>query len=400
MKKTVAIIGGGPAGMMLASELSKEKFDITIYEKNQALGRKFLVAGKGGFNLTHSEPLEDLKTRYIANQTILNSLDHFTNEDTRNWLNEIGIETFIGSSQRIFPINIIKPIRVLNAILKKIEDNNVTIKTDHEWTGFDKNGLVFETPESDIATIKADIYVFCLGGGSWKVTGSLGEWIEYFKEKEVETLPFQPSNCGFEVIWKKKFIDEYEGTPLKNIAVTHNGKTKKGELVLTQFGIEGGAIYAHSHSIREELNKGNEPVVYLDLKPTTKPEAIERKLKNSRKRKSWSDHVKWQLKLDKVTFALLKRAMDKDDFLEGSKIAEAIKSIPVTITNIASLDEAISTVGGISLDAINENYELKKIPNNYVVGEMLDWDAPTGGYLLQANFSMGMHLAHILNEKK
>jgi uncharacterized flavoprotein (TIGR03862 family) len=400
MKKTVAIIGGGPAGMILASELSNEKFDITIYEKNQALGRKFLVAGKGGFNLTHSEDIEILKTRYIGNETILNSLAHFTNEDTRKWLYSIGIETYIGSSKRVFPIKKIKPIKVLNAILTKLEENKVNIQYNYNWVGFgDDNDIVFKTHENDLTIVKADVYVFCLGGGSWKITGSQGEWLDYFKEKEVDTLPFEPSNCGFEVIWKKKFIDEYEGTPLKNISVTHNGITKKGELVLTQFGIEGSPVYAHSKALRDELNSGNEPIIYLDLKPTTKPEAIERKLTNSRKRKSWSDHVKWQLKLDKVTFDLLKRNMDKEDFLEGNKIAETIKNLPLTITNIASLDEAISTVGGISIEAINEKYELKKIPNNYVIGEMLDWDAPTGGYLLQANFSMGKHLADVLNEE-
>lgn len=400
MKKSIAIIGGGPAGMMLASELSNEKFEVTIYEKNQALGRKFLVAGKGGFNLTHSEPIDKLKTRYIANETILNSLSHFTNKDTRNWLANIGIETYIGSSKRIFPVKKIKPIRVLNAILSKLEENNVTIKYNYNWIGFDdNNNLIFDSPESDLTKIKADIYVFCLGGGSWKVTGSEGEWLSYFEEKGIKTLPFKPSNCGFEIKWKKKFIDEYEGTPLKNISVTHNGITKKGEIILTQFGVEGSPIYAHSNALRNELNNGNEPIVYLDLKPTTKPEAIERKLKNSRKRKSWSDHVKWQLKLDKVTFDLLKRNMDKEDFLEESKIAQTLKNIPLIITNIASLDEAISTVGGIPLEEINENYELKKIPNTYVIGEMLNWDAPTGGYLLQANFSMGKHLADVLNNK-
>ena len=394
MKETIAIIGGGSSALMLASEIDTSKYDVTIFEKNPTIGRKLLVAGNGGFNLTHSEELEDLKSKFVANKTILNTLDYFTNTDLRDWLSNIGIETFIGSSKRIFPVKPIKPIHVLDKIKQKIEDNNVSIKTNHEWKGFSENNdLIFESNDKEF-TEKFDKVVFALGGKSWKKTGSDGSWTSILEGKGIEIIDFLPSNCHYEITWKEKFAKKHQGEPLKNIRLTCGNNSKKGEVVITRYGMEGGAIYALSPQIREYLLKeeGSAPIV-LDLKPTVKLDSMIRKLKNPRKRKSWSDHVIWQLKLSPVAFALLKRSMDKEDFNELETLANRVKNIPLTVTNFGPIDEAISTVGGVSLDEITENFELKKVPNHYVIGEMLDWDAPTGGYLLQGCFSMGKFLA-------
>jgi len=397
MKKTLAIIGGGSAALMLACEIDTTKYEVTLFEKNPTLGRKFLVAGNGGFNLTHSEEMEDLKSRYIANETILKSLDSFTNTNLIDWLSELGIETYVGSSKRIFPKKNTKPIHVLNKIKQKIEENNVIIKTNHTWKGFsESNELIIENNEGEF-TEKFDKVVFALGGKSWSKTGSDGSWAPFFEEKGIKIVDFLPSNCHYEITWKEKFAKKHQGEPLKNIRLTCGDNSKKGEVVVTRYGMEGGAIYALSPQIREYLLKeeGSAPIT-LDLKPTVKIDSMIRKLKNPRKRKSWSDHVIWQLKLSPVTFALLKRSMDKEDFNDLETLANRVKCIPLSVVNFGPIDEAISTVGGVSLDEINENFELKNLPNHYAIGEMLDWDAPTGGYLLQGCFSMGKFLAGVV----
>ncbi len=399
MKKTVAIIGGGASAMMLACKLDSTKFNISIYEKNKGLGRKFLVAGNGGFNLTHASSIDEMIVKYEANQTIINSLTFFDNKNTIEWLNEIGIPTYTGSSKRIFPKKNIKPIRVLNAIEEQLALNKVDIFYQHEWIGFgDKKELIFSANNEGI-TISADIVVFALGGASWKVTGSNDRWLSYFENKGINTIPFESSNCAFKVKWKKAFIDEFEGEPLKNIQISLNKLAVKGELVLTQFGIEGGAIYALSNAIRKELNKHGSCTIHLNLKPNSKREALIRKLNEPKKKNSWSEHIIWKLKLTKAMFQLIKRKLSKEDFMIPDKVADILQSFPLELTDIAPIDEAISTVGGIDLNNINEHFELSHLPNHFIIGEMLNWDAPTGGYLLQANFSMGAYLADYLNTK-
>ncbi|HPH46780.1 MAG TPA: NAD(P)/FAD-dependent oxidoreductase, partial [Chryseolinea sp.] len=246
MKKSIAIIGSGPAALMLAATLDEKLFNVTLYERNFAPARKFLVAGDGGFNLTHSETLEVFISRYTPSTYLEKCIRSFTNQDLQNWLKHIGIETYVGSSKRIFPVKEIKPIHVLNNILDLLKRKNAQFKMKHEWKGWNnKNELLFYN-ESNELSIHSDIVVFALGGASWSKTGSDGEWTNYLKTRDIEIVPFQPSNCAFQIDWDKNFILSYEGQPLKNIAVHCNGKEKKGEVVLTQFGIEGGAVYALS----------------------------------------------------------------------------------------------------------------------------------------------------------
>lgn len=396
MKKSVTIIGGGAAALMLAAQLDESKFDVTIYERNAAFGRKFLVAGDGGFNLTHSEEIEKFIQRYSPADFFKPILSSFTNTDLRNWLKKIGIETFVGSSKRVFPIEGIKPIDVLNAILNELKRKNVTIKTNHIWKGWKNDTLIFEHNQ-EILTIQSSIFIFSLGGSSWKVTGSDGSWANYFSEKGIEVLPFQASNCAYEVKWKTDFSNLAEGKSLKNISVKCNNKERKGELVITKFGLEGGAIYALSPEIRKQLHETGESVIYLDLKPSLTLEQIKDKF-SARGNRSIKKLLIDRLNMDDLQIELLKTLLSKDDFTYLEVLASKIKNLPIVITASAPIDEAISTVGGISLNEIDSNFQLHKMPNTYCIGEMLDWDAPTGGYLLQGCFSMGYQLAEHLNE--
>jgi uncharacterized flavoprotein (TIGR03862 family) len=394
VKKKVSIIGGGAAAITLAAFLDDKKFSVTIYERNKALGRKFLVAGKGGFNLTHSEPIEELIERYTATNFLNEALTHFSNNDLREWLESIGIPTYVGSSKRIYPKAGIKPIEVLQAIQKVLSEKGVAIRYNTFWTGWDSNNnLVFDKKE----IVESDIVVFAMGGGSWKVTGSDGHWLEIFKQKGIGTAPFLASNCGYNIDWEKDFIAKYAGSPLKNISISLLDKERKGEVVVTKFGLEGNAIYALSPQIRAELKNHKTATITIDLKTTLTYEEVLAKLANSNTQKV-TDLLKKDLKLSPVQIGLLKAYSTKEEFLSIDILAQKIKALPLTIIKAAELDEAISTVGGVSLTEVDKNFQLKALENSYCIGEQLDWDAPTGGYLLQACFSMGFNLAQHLNE--
>ena len=393
MKKSVSIIGGGPAALLLAAFLDPQKFNVTIYEKNKTLGRKFLVAGKGGFNLTHSEPIAQLVERYTPSHFLQEALLDFDNHDFQKWIDTMGIPTYIGSSKRIYPEIGIKPIEVLNAILDVLRKRGVTIQYQHTWTGWDSDhNLVF----NDAIEVQSDYTVFALGGGSWKVTGSDGTWLDLFKTQGIEVIPFKASNCAYGVNWNSDFIDLYEGNPLKNIAVSCGDKSQKGEVVLTHFGLEGNAIYAISPQIREELNDKQNATIFLDLKPTLSYDDLLHKIKKSTLKKT-SEKLQKELKMSPAQIGLLKIYLSKETYLNSELLAQNIKKLPIEITGSALLDEAISTTGGINLNALDENFELKMMKNHYCIGEMIDLDAPTGGYLLQSCFSMGVYLARHLN---
>ena len=396
MKKTVAIIGSGPAALLLATTLNEKLFDVTIYEKNFAPARKFLVAGDGGFNLTHSEDVEQFISRYTPPSFLEKSIRSFTNVDLCNWLKQIGIETFVGSSKRVFPEKGIKPIDVLNAILNELRNKNVQIKTKHEWKGWnDKNELIINH-NNENRFVKADFVVFALGGASWAKTGSDGSWANLFKKKGIEIISFEASNCAYQIKWDEKFLKLVEGKSIKNISITCNDIERKGEIVITKFGIEGGAVYSLSPQIRKELKENKKASIYIDLKPTFSTEAIKNKF-NTKENKTLTTILKEDLSLSVVQTALLKSNLSKEEFLNVDMLAKKIKKLPLQITGIAPIDEAISTVGGISLQEVDEFFQLKKLPTYYTIGEMLDWDAPTGGYLLQACFSMGAFLGKHFN---
>lgn len=393
-KKSIAIIGGGASALSLASFLDGGLFDVTIYERNKTLGRKFLVAGKGGFNLTHSQPILSMISKYSPIGFLDDALLGLDNEQLRVWLNSIGIPTYVGSSKRVFPEKGIKPIKVLSAIRESILSKGHNVLFNMEWTGWSATkNLMFNSE----AEVEADITVFCLGGGSWKITGSDGGWTKLFGKNGLEIKPFVSANCAYKVKWDSDFIVKANGKPLKNIAIESLGHRIEGEAVITDFGIEGNAVYALTDQIQAQLNGNNIGLISIDLKPMISLPEIEKRIANSSRKVT--ETLSNDLKLEKVKIQLLKSILTKDEFLDSKGLAKKIKALPIEVLKAEVIDKAISTTGGLALQEVDSKYQLNKLPNNYSIGEMLDWNAPTGGYLLQACFSMGHQLAVYLNEK-
>ncbi len=391
-KKSVAIVGGGASALFAASFLDPNIFDTTIYEQNKTLGKKLLLAGKGGLNLTHSEALDLFITRYTPSSFLEKTLHNFDNKDLQNWFSQRGIPTFVGSSKRVYPEKNIRPQQVLAQLLSGLQDKGVEVRYKQQWTGWQEaKKLTFNNSQ----TVCADYIIFALGGGSWKTTGSDGNWISYFEQQGIGTHPFFPSNCAYQVDWEADFIVKNEGQPLKNIALTCGKTTTKGEIVLTQFGIEGNAIYALSPSIRTAFQQLGHAPISIDLKPMLTQEEVLGKLSNSSK--TTTNCLRQELKLDKTQIALLKAFSNKEEFTNPLTLSSKIKKLPLQIVAAGSINRAISTVGGVDLEEVSPFFELKKYPAHFCVGEMLDWDAPTGGYLLQACFSMGVWVAQHLN---
>jgi hypothetical protein len=394
-KKTVAIIGSGPAALMLAAVLDENRFAVSVYEKNAAAGRKFLVAGDGGFNLTHSEPVQLLLQRYSPPGFLDQALHEFSNEDLRQFLAQIRIPTFAGSSGRVFPEKGIKPIDVLNAFLRLLEKKNVQFFFRHEWEGMENGELLLQNGKSRVR-VNADFIVFALGGASWPVTGSDGKWDRFFEERGIRVLPFRASNCRMLVHWPQEIRDKLAGKPLKNIATRCGSAVKKGELVITADGIEGGAVYFHSPAIREQLDAKGVAEMRIDFRPELSEEMLKQKI--SAKAKTRNAQLK-NAGLSETAVQLLRAFVPKDAFLDDAAMARQIKSFAVKIDGAGPIEDAISSAGGIAPEECGTDFSLHKLPRCYAIGEMVAWDAPTGGYLLQACFSMGHRLGAALNEK-
>ncbi len=397
-KKNISIVGGGVCALMLACELNTNLFDVALYEANFALGRKFLVAGDGGLNITHSLAPQEFIKKYKPSYFIEPAFSSFNNSDLQTWLKtKLNIETFKGSSGKIFPLKGIKPIEVINKFISLITTKNITIKTQHKWLGFNGKQLQFEHNNTKL-NVQSDIVIFCLGGASWPVTGSNGSWIEHFKLLGIKTNLFKASNCSFKINWNKNTINFLEGKALKNCKFTVNNISSLGEAVITSFGIEGNGVYPLSYIIREELEKNKKAELVIDFKPNVTKENLLKKFKTS-KQKTITKKLKVDLNLSELQIELLKLYLNKIEFNTEHLIINKIKSFNISITGLGNIEDAISTVGGIDLEEITPNFELKKLPNVYAIGEMLDYDAPTGGYLLQSCFSMAYFLSNNLNTK-
>ncbi|MEI6864455.1 TIGR03862 family flavoprotein [Flavicella sp.] len=391
--KKIIIVGGGPAGMMAALELSKNH-EVHLYEKGKTLGRKFLVAGKGGFNLSNSLTGQNLISKYSPTSFFTPILNNFDSCSTRNWLKDLGINTFIGSSGRIFPIKGIKPIEVLNAIKDRLLEKNATIHFEHEFIDFTENEIIFKTIDGSTTTMIFDKCIFALGGASWSATGSKGDWLPVFEKIGIATKHFEASNCGLKIDFTHKEILKHIGTPLKNIQVSINGITIKGEAVISNYGLEGNAIYPISALVRENLKTNNSTQIKVDLKPFNTELDLLDKITATTLPKNYS----YLFKLNKTQIALIKSFTDKETYLNPISFVKSIKNLYIPITNLQPMEEAISTIGGISMTELNPNLSLKKIPNVYIAGEMFDWDTITGGFLLQGCFSTAYHISqNIIN---
>lgn len=375
--KKVVIVGAGPAGLMAAHFLSQHKgIQVELFDANKAVARKFLVAGHGGFNLTNAKELSEFIDKY-NHPTIRKAVTEFTNEDTVKWLSEIGIETYIGSSGKVFPKKGIKPIEVLTAWLVFLKQNGVIFFTEHKLIGFDKSTALFQNEAQQIRA-DFDVLIFAMGGASWKKTGSTGEWATLFKQKNIEIVPFEASNAGIAI---ENWQEDLGGGVLKNIEVSVGSKKQFGEIELTEYGLEGAPIYALSDQVRR-----GEKELWLNLKPTISHQQLTSGFKAFKGSKT--DFLR-EIKLSKSAIRLIKNFVPKDDFLNDDLFLNTISRLILPISSLRPIDEAISTVGGVSMNEISTDFQLKNHPNHYCIGEMLDWDAPTGGYLLQACFASG-----------
>jgi uncharacterized flavoprotein (TIGR03862 family) len=393
--KKILIIGAGPAALIAADVLSAS-CEVHIFEKGEAPGKKFLVAGKGGFNLTNSLTGEALLNKFTPSSFFKPLLEEFDSVDTGKWLLDLGIPTYEGTSGRIFPEKNIKPITVLQKIREKITLQGTQFHFGHEFISFNENHEpVFRTKTGEIS-VHADHYLFALGGASWKVTGSSGEWTSAFEALGINVLPFQSSNCGVNVEWPDELKDKLQGMPLKNIALRVNDFTIKGEALITTYGLEGNAIYPAIPAIRKAFAENGKAEIHFDLKPDSTIEQLSEKIKEFEKliyKSHGTNAYREAFNLDKARLILLKTFTTKDEFLDPDIFVQKVKQLAIPIKGIRAVDEAISTIGGISLEEVDEDLALKKFPNISIAGEMLDWDAPTGGFLLQGCFSTGYFAA-------
>lgn len=388
---SVAIIGGGPAGLMAAEVLSQAGVKVDVYDGMPSVGRKFLLAGVGGMNITHSEAYPAFLSRYAERApAIAPLLRGFGADALCQWIHELGIQTFVGSSGRVFPADM-KAAPLLRAWLKRLREGGVVIHTRHRWLGWNDDGtLRIANPEGELA-LDPDATLLALGGGSWARLGSDGAWVELLKARGVPLVPLQAANCGFEVSsWSELLRSKFAGAPLKNIAVGLQGeKLRLGECVLTETGLEGSLIYALSAQIREAINQQGSATVEIDMLPGRALGDVQKALSKPRGSRSMSKHLHSQLNLDGAKAALLRELAPSSAFADPALLAQALKALPLTLVKPRPLDEAISTAGGVPFEALDHALMLTALPGVFCAGEMLDWEAPTGGYLLTACFASG-----------
>ena len=389
MTKTAAVIGAGPAGLMAAEVLSAGGVAVTMYDRMPSVGRKFLMAGRGGLNLTHSERLDIFLARYGAASARLGPmLEAFPPLALIDWANTLGAHAFTGSSGRIFP-EAMKASPLLRAWLDRLARQNVQFRLRHDWRGWAHGGLRFHTPAGDVIETHG-VTVLALGGASWPRLGADGSWTTLLEEKGVHIAPLSPANMGFNVNWSELFRSRFAGQPLKNVMLRFAGHTARGDAMITGYGIEGGAVYALSSVLREALAAANPIPLHIDLRPDLSQQQIESRLARPQGKASRANYLRKAVGLSPMETNLLR---------ETGTPPDRLKSVAVFLTGHQPLARAISTAGGISLDALDDTLMLKAIPDTYAIGEMLDWEAPTGGYLLQACFSTAVFCARAILTK-
>ena len=391
-KPTVAIIGGGPAGLMAAEMLAGTAV-VTVFDAMPSVGRKFLMAGKGGMNITHAEPLGAFIARYRSRSANLAPLlSAFGPTELRAWVKQLGLDTFVGTSGRIFPTDM-KAAPLLRAWLHRLKTAGVTFKTRHRWIGWnEEGGLRFATPNGE-KIFNSDATIFALGGGSWARLGSDGAWVSHFSQRGIPVAPLLPANCGFDTNWSDHFREKFSGAPVKTVSITYldahgTAQHQLGEFVITASGIEGSLIYALSTDLREAILKQGSMQILLDLVPGKTTERLAMDLAKNRGSKSLANHLRSRAGIDGVKAGLL-RELGHNEMQSPESMARVIKALPLVLTGIRPLDEAISSAGGVPFEALDDTLMLKDFPGIFCAGEMLDWEAPTGGYLLTACFASG-----------
>jgi uncharacterized flavoprotein (TIGR03862 family) len=390
--KKIAVIGGGPAGLMAAQSASGQGHEVHVYERKASVGRKFLIAGRGGMNLSHSEAFEPFCARFGAQGPAAAAwLKDFDNDAIRAWAKELGIETFIGSSGRIFPSDM-KAAPLLRAWLKKLREAGVQFHVNQQCLGFsDAHTLRMLGPGGE-QTVQADAFILALGGGSWPQLGSDGSWVPWLKDAGVDVAELQAANCGFDVSWTDHFRNKFAGHALKplRIGLTADGsKGLQGECVISEYGIEGSLIYALSRRIREAINGTGECIIHLDLLPDHSPERVQKMLARSRNGRSLTDILRRLFALPAVKTGLIHELADRTRLADADYLAKALKQLPLRLLSPRPIAEAISTAGGVTLAQLDRHLMLKGHPGMFIAGEMLDWEAPTGGYLLSASMASG-----------
>lgn len=397
----VAVIGGGPAGLMAAEVLSASGAQVHVYDAMPSVGRKFLLAGRGGLNLTHSEPFDAFMGRFGNRRAELEPmLVQFGPQQVRDWATGLGVETFVGTSGRVFPKDM-KAAPLLRSWLQRLRAAGVQFHMRHRWLGegaVDLAALRFATPVGEV-TAKTDAVVLALGGASWARLGSDGAWAPWLQACGVDVAPLRPANCGFDGSgWTEHFSSRFAGQPFKSVAVSFTDSqgrhfARKGEFVATATGIEGSLIYAASALLRDEIAANGSATLLLDLLPDRSAEQVLAAVKHPRGARSLSSHLKSRLGLDGIKAGVLHEVLSRDAMADAAQLAATIKAVPLKLVAARPVDEAISTAGGVRFDALDVQLMANALPGVFAAGEMLDWEAPTGGYLLTASMASGVAAA-------
>jgi uncharacterized flavoprotein (TIGR03862 family) len=392
------VIGGGPAGLMAAEHLASQGFSVEVFDAKPAVLRKFLVAGKGGLNLSRDEDFDIFLSRYGNRAKELEPFLHaFGPTELRTWAQNLGFETFVGSSGKVFP-NDLLAVSLRRTWIQRLEQQGIRFHLNQRWLGWDQeNNLVFQS-KFDNVIARSDAVILALGGASWPTTGSDGTWVAILQQQGIDISPLKPANCGFDVNWSDYFRDRFQGTPLKSVAIDFQpplGKHlhQRGEFLITHYGVEGSLIYAFSAAIRDEILKNGQAIIHLDLAPDWSIEQLATRLSRPRGSRSMSSHIEKSVGIHGVKANLLWEYLPRAVFNDPKHLAAAIKSLAVPLVAPRPIEEVISTAGGVRFEDLDDHLMLKKLPGVFCAGEMLDWEAPTGGYLLTACFSTGLAAA-------